>query len=129
MKVESTVRVIADAAATGLFGFVPRSDTNMAALIRRNLETAGRTSETAVHRVHRWLAEAGITASPIADWRLGGRRRAAAETRAPPPYRRQRAHGGDHCRLGGAAQQLRGAGGAASRGAGARCGGEARQPA
>jgi hypothetical protein len=58
-----------------VFGFVARSGTNMAALIRRNLETAGRTGETAVTAftdgcpgLQSMLAEAGITTPPIADW-------------------------------------------------------------
>ena len=58
-----------------VFGSVARSDTNLAALIRRNLETAGRTAETTVTAftdgcpgLHSILAEAGITPPPIADW-------------------------------------------------------------
>jgi hypothetical protein len=56
-----------------VFGFVARSDTSIAALIRRNLETAGCTGETAVTAftdgctgLQLMLAEAGITTPPIA---------------------------------------------------------------
>jgi len=58
-----------------VFASVARSDTDIAELIRRNLETAGRTGETAVTAftdgcpgLQSMLAEAGITTPPIADW-------------------------------------------------------------
>ena len=58
-----------------VFGCVARSDTDIATLIRRNLEMAGRTAETAVTAftdgcpgLQSILAKAGITTPPIADW-------------------------------------------------------------
>ena len=58
-----------------VFGAVARADTDIAVLIRRSLETVGRTADTAVTAftdgcpgLQSILAEAGVTKPPIADW-------------------------------------------------------------
>jgi hypothetical protein len=58
-----------------VFGAVARTDTDIAALIRRSLETVGRTADTVsaaftdgCPSLRPILAEAGVTKPPIADW-------------------------------------------------------------
>jgi hypothetical protein len=58
-----------------VFGAVARGDTDLAALIRRSLETVGRTAETALtaftdgcRALQSILTAAGIMVPPIADW-------------------------------------------------------------
>src|SRR5271165_6367189 len=98
MKVESRVTVMLAAAAAGLtagerhlevrvgnvetsdgsrqvFGAVAKADTDVAVLLRRSLETVGRTAATALTAftdgcpgLRSILAEAGVTKPPIADW-------------------------------------------------------------
>ena len=58
-----------------VFGAVARTDTDIAALIRRGLETVGRTADTVSTAftdgcpgLRSILAEAGVTKPPIADW-------------------------------------------------------------
>ena len=58
-----------------VFGAVAGGDTDIAVLIRRSLETVGRTADTAVIAftdgcpgLQSILTEAGITQPPIADW-------------------------------------------------------------
>ncbi len=58
-----------------VFGAVARTDTDIAALIRRSLETVGRTADTVSTAftdgcpgLRSILAEAGVTKPPIADW-------------------------------------------------------------
>jgi hypothetical protein len=58
-----------------VFASVARADTDIAVLIRRSLETVGRTADTAVIAftdggpgLRSILAEAGVTKPPIADW-------------------------------------------------------------
>jgi hypothetical protein len=64
--------------ATGcrqVFGAVAKTDTDLAALIRRNLDAVGRTKETVLTAftdgcpgLRRILLDAGITELPILDW-------------------------------------------------------------
>jgi hypothetical protein len=58
-----------------VFGAVARADTDIAVLIRRALETVGRTANTALTAftdgcpgLQSILTEAGVTTPPIADW-------------------------------------------------------------
>lgn len=58
-----------------VFGAVARSETDIAALIRRSLEAVGRTAGTTVTAftdgcagLQSILADAGVTKRPIADW-------------------------------------------------------------
>jgi hypothetical protein len=58
-----------------VFGAVARADTNIAMLIRRSLEAAGRTADTALTAftdgcsgLQSILTAAGVTNLPIADW-------------------------------------------------------------
>jgi hypothetical protein len=58
-----------------VFGAVARTDTDIAMLIRRNLEMVGRTADTALTAftdgcpgLRSLLAMAGVTKPPIADW-------------------------------------------------------------
>ena len=58
-----------------VFGAVARTDTDIAVLIRRNLETVGRTDDTELTAftdgcpgLRSILADAGVTNPPIADW-------------------------------------------------------------
>jgi hypothetical protein len=58
-----------------VFGAVARADTDIAALIRRSLETAGRTTDTTLTAftdgcsgLQSILTAAGVTNPPIADW-------------------------------------------------------------
>jgi hypothetical protein len=58
-----------------VFGSVARADTDLAGLIRRNLDAVGRTDGTALTAftdgcpgLRRILAEAGVTTPPILDW-------------------------------------------------------------
>jgi hypothetical protein len=82
-----------------VFGAVVGGDTDMAALVRRSLETVGRTADTAVIAftdgcpgLQSILAEAGITKPPIADWfhiaiRLQHVKQAASGLSADQPRR------------------------------------------
>jgi hypothetical protein len=84
-----------------VFASVTRGATNVATLIRRSLETAGRTAETAVTAftdgcpgLQSILAEAGITTPPIAEWfhiamRLRHARQAAGGLSTDAPRRIQ----------------------------------------
>ena len=61
--------------ARQVFGAVARTETDLAALVRRNLETVGRTDGTGLTAftdgcpgLRSILAEAGVTQTPIADW-------------------------------------------------------------
>jgi hypothetical protein len=81
-----------------VFGAVARSGTDITALIRRNLETVGRTDDTALTAftdgcpsLRSSLADAGITKPPILDWfhiamRLQHAKQAASglSTEVPP---------------------------------------------
>jgi hypothetical protein len=58
-----------------VFGAVARTETDLAALVRRSLETVGRTDDTQLTAftdgcpgLRSILAEAGVTTPPIADW-------------------------------------------------------------
>ena len=58
-----------------VFGAVARADTDLAELIRRNLDAVGRTDGTALTAftdgcpgLRRILAEAGVTTLPLLDW-------------------------------------------------------------
>jgi hypothetical protein len=58
-----------------VFGAVTRADTNVAALIRRTIETVGRDDDTEVTAftdgcpgLRTILANAGVTKPPILDW-------------------------------------------------------------
>jgi len=58
-----------------VFGAVAKADTDVAVLLRRSLETIGRTAATALTAftdgcpgLRSILAEAGVTKPPIADW-------------------------------------------------------------
>ena len=58
-----------------VFGAVAKADTDIAALVRRNLETVGRTADTEVTAftdgcpgLRCILANAGVTKPPILDW-------------------------------------------------------------
>src|SRR4051812_43113581 len=58
-----------------VFGAVARTETDIAGLIRRNLETLGRTDATALtaftdgcRGLRSILADAGVTSPPILDW-------------------------------------------------------------
>ena len=57
-----------------MFDAVARTETDLAALIRRNLETVGRTNDTGLTALtdgclglRSILADAGVTQTPIAD--------------------------------------------------------------
>ena len=74
-----------------VFGAVARADTDIAVLIRRNLDAAGRTEDTALTActdgcpgLRRILADAGVAELPILDW-VSHRHAAAA-----PEANRQR---------------------------------------
>jgi len=61
--------------ARQVFGAVARTETDLAALVRRNLETVGRTDGTGLTAftdgcpgLRSILAEAGVMTPPIADW-------------------------------------------------------------
>jgi hypothetical protein len=61
--------------ARQIFGALARTDTNIAVLIRRNLETVGRTDDTEMTAftdgcsgLRSILADVGVTNPPIADW-------------------------------------------------------------
>jgi hypothetical protein len=61
--------------ARQVFGAVARAETNIKALINRNLDAVGRTGETALTAftdgcsgLRRILAEAGVTTTPFLDW-------------------------------------------------------------
>ena len=63
------------AGARQVFGDVAKADTDLQALIRRSLDAAGRTEDTALTAftdgcpgLRRILADAGVTASPMLDW-------------------------------------------------------------
>jgi hypothetical protein len=84
-----------------VFGAVARTDTDIAALIRRNLETLGRTDATALTAftdggpgLRSILADAGVTSPPILDWfhiamRLQHAKRAAEVLSTDEPGRLQ----------------------------------------
>jgi len=87
-----------DTGGRQVFGAVARSGTDITALIRRNLETVGRTDDTALTAftdgcpsLRSSLADAGITKPPILDWfhiamRLQHAKQAASglSTEVPP---------------------------------------------
>jgi hypothetical protein len=82
-----------------VFGAVAKADTDIAVLIRRNLETVGRTGDTALTAftdgcpgLRSVLAEAGVDTPPIADWfhiamRLQHAKRAASGLSTDEPGR------------------------------------------
>ena len=84
-----------------VFGAVARTDTDIAALIRRSLETVGRTADTVSTAftdgcpgLRSILAEAGVTKPPIADWfhiamRLEHAKQAASGLSTDEPGRAQ----------------------------------------
>jgi hypothetical protein len=84
-----------------VFGAVARADTDIAVLIRRNLETVGRTDDTELTAftdgcsgLRSILAEAGVTKLPILDWfhiamRLQHAKQAASGLSTDEPGRRQ----------------------------------------
>ena len=84
-----------------VFGAVARTDTDIAALIRRSLETVGRTADTVSTAftdgcpgLRSILAEAGVTKPPIADWfhiamRLQHAKQAASGLSTDEPGRAQ----------------------------------------
>ncbi len=84
-----------------VFGAVARTDTDIAALIRRSLETVGRTADTVsiaftdgCPGLRSILAEAGVTKPPIADWfhiamRLDHAKQAASGLSTDEPGRAQ----------------------------------------
>jgi hypothetical protein len=84
-----------------VFGAVARTDTDIAALIRRSLETVGRTADTmstaftdGCPGLRSILAEAGVTKPPIADWfhiamRLEHAKQAASGLSTDEPGRAQ----------------------------------------
>jgi hypothetical protein len=84
-----------------VFGAVARTETDIAALIRRNLETVGRTDGTELTAftdgcpaLRSILAEAGVMTPPIADWfhiamRLQHAKRAADGLSTDEPARVQ----------------------------------------
>ena len=58
-----------------VFGAVAKSDTDIAALIRRTLDTVGRTGDTELTAftdgcpgLRSILADAGVASPPILDW-------------------------------------------------------------
>ena len=64
-----------EAGGRQVFGAVARADTDIAVLIRRNLDAAGRTEDTALTActdgcpgLRRILADAGVAELPILDW-------------------------------------------------------------
>jgi len=67
--------VEAEAGGRQVFGAVAKADTDIRALIRRNLDAVGRTGDTALTaftdgcpRLRGLLADAGVTARPMLDW-------------------------------------------------------------
>jgi hypothetical protein len=89
------------AGARQVFGAVARTDTDIAVLIRRNLETVGGTSDTELigftdgcPGLRSILAEAGVTNPPILDWfhiamRLQHAKQAASGLSTDEPGRMQ----------------------------------------
>jgi hypothetical protein len=84
-----------------VFGAVARTDTDIAALIRRNLETMGQTDDTELTAftdgcpgLRSILADAGVTKPPILDWfhiamRLQHAKQAASGLSTDEPGRMQ----------------------------------------
>ncbi|MGH7210713.1 MAG: hypothetical protein ACREF1_04545 [Acetobacteraceae bacterium] len=84
-----------------VFGAVAKADTDIAVLIRRSLETVGRTANTALTAftdgcpgLQSILATAGVTEPPIADWfhiamRLQHAKQAASSLSTDEPARIQ----------------------------------------
>jgi hypothetical protein len=73
-----------------VFGAVAKTDTDIAVMVRRSLETVGRTADTEVTAftdgcpgLRSLLVEAGIAKRPIADWfHIGSRRRYRSSRRS-----------------------------------------------